>query len=382
MTAIDHTLEADNALRPGERVKAFIDHQLDQYTADPDLRHISRLPSVKQLAERLDVSARTVASVYRDYAQRGLLRTEVGNGTFLTPEDQPTKRWLVGLDLPAGKLSYGDNAAWSGMIHQGILEQAGEGEPIMLLPLASPEKRISDPDILLAERDSVDGLILFAPHDVGAVIHAFQQADKPVISLNPPTMTATSDFVSPDYVTSSRRIGQAFLAAGRRRVLYLVSGPLDQSISTQLRLAGLVNGLGTALGESIELRLATAVGPDVNDGESAVASVSSDGWQPDAIYCAGDLLALGAIAACHRMGLNVPGDVSVVGGTGYALDQGESQSLTRCAQPLTEMGRALLLMMRQRLERPADPLPGQLLDICFMGGGTTTPEENQVLGVQ
>jgi LacI family transcriptional regulator len=58
---------------------------------------------------------------------------------------------------------------------------------------------------------------------------------------------------------------------------------------------------------------------------------------PTAIFCASDMIALGAYAAAHRLGLQVPGALSVVGFDDLPLAAWMQPSLTTVRQPLAEM---------------------------------------------
>ncbi|MBI4025526.1 MAG: substrate-binding domain-containing protein [Verrucomicrobia bacterium] len=104
-------------------------------------------------------------------------------------------------------------------------------------------------------------------------------------------------------------------------------------------------------------------------------------WAPDAIYCAGDLLALGAVRALRERGLRVPKDVSVVGAAGVDLSGTLCPRLTATRQPLEQIGEELLAMLCQRIEQGGAAVTGRILPMPFTGGGTTRPEENVLLGI-
>ncbi len=62
--------------------------------------------------------------------------------------------------------------------------------------------------------------------------------------------------------------------------------------------------------------------------------------RPTAILAQSDLLAAGVIKAAEELGVNVPGDLSVVGFDGIALDRIVPHDLTTMVQPAAEQGRA------------------------------------------
>lgn len=69
-----------------------------------------------------------------------------------------------------------------------------------------------------------------------------------------------------------------------------------------------------------------------------------------AILAASDPLALGAIRAVRRAGLDVPGDVSVVGYDDSALMNSTDPALTTVRQPIDQMGRAAVDLLASLIE--------------------------------
>lgn len=89
---------------------------------------------------------------------------------------------------------------------------------------------------------------------------------------------------------------------------------------------------------------------------------------PTALVCQSDLLAVGAIRAAAARGLDVPGDVSVVGFDGVDLPW-FSGTLTTIDQDGTGKGRQLGLMVRALLA--GEPVVSQEFPVRFRVGTTT-----------
>src|SRR5690606_30721401 len=68
------------------------------------------------------------------------------------------------------------------------------------------------------------------------------------------------------------------------------------------------------------------------------------------IFTSGDFLALGAMRALRERGIDVPGDVGVVGGTGLEVGAYAHPPLTVLAQPMEDMGQAAAGMLLNMIE--------------------------------
>lgn len=365
-------------LRPSEAVRLYIEREAARHRpADGN-----RLPTIRQVAEDLDVSVRTVQSVFQKLARRGTIRSEVGKGSFLVTSSARNRDLL---DIALGLHAVLDvfDEQWHQQISNGILRAAAQGRPrIKLLPLAHRLELPEATEDLLNEWRRVDGLILF-PFPFGRKIRqVYESNGKPVVELNPPSDAATTDFVAPDYFEASRRIAHAWRETGRTHVALMLHAPLERSSSNRARLSGLVNGLGVKMGREIAFQMIQADAAREESGYRAMAQfLEKNGKRVDAVYCVADLQALGALRALKERGWRVPEDVSLVGGTGMDLSATGCPGLTRMRQPLRQIGEALVHLLRRRIQEER-PVPGVILEAPWIGGETTRPEENGMLGIE
>src|SRR6185312_14125876 len=96
---------------------------------------------------------------------------------------------------------------------------------------------------------------------------------------------------------------------GRRRIAF-VNGPQQTMPGTARRL-GYLDGLRSCGLERDETLSVVADDFMVEPGRRAVEQLLARGT-PDAIFCANDLLAVGALAALRDAHIDVPGQVAVV----------------------------------------------------------------------
>ncbi|MBI4025499.1 MAG: substrate-binding domain-containing protein, partial [Verrucomicrobia bacterium] len=361
-----------NGLRPAERVRQYLLAEL----ARPDRKAGCRLPTIREVAGRLRVSMPTVQGMFRHLAQEGRIRTAVGNGTFLLSKHDGKRQDLrIALSFPMPDDSLGSR--WGRQICAGVMEASAKSQRnIHLLPLPQEARETERAqERLLAQRGDVDGLIGFPPGLSDEIRQAYERNGKPVVEINPPSDSACANFVAPDYYNASLRLGAAWRETGRQRVVLMLYWPLEESLSSQLRLAGLVNGLGYELGRSITCR--SVVVDRHADAEGHLAGRLLDQWKaqpaeaPDAVYCVSDVMALEVVAGLLQRGIKAPRDVSVAGGTGLDLQETACPQLTRTRQPLEKMGAELFAMLCERIARKGESLPAKILATRFIGGATT-----------
>ena len=96
--------------------------------------------------------------------------------------------------------------------------------------------------------------------------------------------------------------------------------------------------------------------------------------RPTAVVAHNDLIAIGAMKAFVASGLNIPGDISVIGFDDIAAASYVQPPLTTIASPKREMGRAAIEMLLGLLKAREYVLPGTMkLPVELVVRGSTGP---------
>ena len=197
-------------------------------------------------------------------------------------------------------------------------------------------------------RYRVDGAIVAARLSA-TQLRAFQRHRVPVVLYN-----RLADGADPvpsvccDSPGGERMLVERLLAAGHRR-FGLISGPQDNTVGRQR-----VEAARSRLDQAGLAPAVTGGAFDHLSGEQGFRRLMMQtGGELDAVICANDLMAIGAIdAARFAYGLDVPGQVSVVGFDGVGPAAWASYQLTTVRQPVNRMTEGAVAML---LERVADP---------------------------
>ncbi|WP_312240427.1 HTH-type transcriptional repressor PurR [Pantoea sp.] len=114
------------------------------------------------------------------------------------------------------------------------------------------------------------------------------------------------------------------------------------------RHAGFVKALNEA---GIQLRAEWTVQGDFEpeSGYQAMLQILNQKQRPTAVFCGGDIMAMGAICAADEQGLRVPQDISVIGYDNVRNARYFSPALTTVHQPKAELGEKALEMLLDRI---------------------------------
>jgi LacI family transcriptional regulator len=162
--------------------------------------------------------------------------------------------------------------------------------------------------------------------------------------------------VSVDNIEGGRLAAAHLLDLGHRRIGY-ISGPGSTEVSLQ-RLSGFKDEIAKASTEiDVEVELAVVEGQfDYKSGEEmgrTLLSVAA-GMRPTAIATANDQQAIGLLRCSRDMGINVPGDLSIVGFDDIPLASLVLPRLTTIRQPIQEIAEIAMqaVLGRAAIEEP------------------------------
>ncbi len=165
------------------------------------------------------------------------------------------------------------------------------------------------------------------------------------------------DALLPDNRGATTAIAEHLAQLGHTDVA-IIAGP-ETLTTVQDRLAGAVDVFAAA---GIRYRVATT---DLTAGGAGPAAIEALRSGPDttAILALNDSMAIAILVALRRLGVSVPGEVSVAGVDDVVVAELVSPSLTTARFPLAEMGReALDLATRPAAGRARrKSIPGELI---------------------
>lgn len=341
---------------------------------------------MRTVSAELNVSPTTVRNVYERLSSQGIIRMQVGDGSYW----HDTSKWkkkqqgsqtLIGFNLPDKPQNNKDWNGWAYRILSGMIKSSFESaERLHLEPFGLDySQRKSDKEEILRHMRSVSAICLLPLRQNEYLADLARECGIPAIYLNPQAAESTRDFVSFSYYKGSRLLGQVWRSSKRKKILYLAAPPITRSTSVELRFAGLIAGLGDAIGRTTEVRVLECQESGTEHTEKEVSAfLAETGWIPDAVYAAGDKMALSAINVLAQHGLTAGSQVSIVGGNGMSTIDPTTPTITALYQPLEIAGERLVQLAISRLQA-GESQPGIYVPFTYSSGNTASPVEERML---
>jgi LacI family transcriptional regulator len=195
----------------------------------------------------------------------------------------------------------------------------------------------------------VDGLILVSLDFSDAHADAVADAAVPVAVIGNPPEGTRVDTVRANSSRGATQAVKHLHELGRRRIAFL-NGP-EHTAPGAPRKRGYLAGLRACGLERDDELVEVAADFTIDAGREAAERLL-ERVRPDAIFCANDLLALGALASLRRTSLDVPRDVALVGMDDTVLARVTSPPLTSVDLGGAERARLAAELLLARIEHP------------------------------
>ena len=317
-----------------------------------------RPPTVKDVAERAGVSWMTVSNVVN---QKPSVRPATRQKVEAAISELGYRKSRAGQQLRSGRtnilaLALPDlrTPYFAALAHEiiGVAEERGY-TVLIAETKSSPERERHAArgfDTQLA-----DGVIL-RPDSLDSERVLDSTGQMPLVLLGEGTREVELDHVTLDNAGSGREATAHILSLSRRAPLFLGAREEMQFGPGWQRFTGFRSAL-----EEAGLDAAAAPPVDVRSygrapGAAAVEDLLRRGVTFDALVCATDLIAIGAMQALRRAGAAIPDDVAVLGWDGTLEGEFANPSLTTIGVDISRVAREAVAMMIRRIEDPgADP---------------------------
>jgi LacI family transcriptional regulator len=329
------------------------------------------MTTIRQVADKAGVSATTVShvinntrfvsEVLRERVQRAM--TELNyRPNALARSLRLGETHTLGLILPDSA-----NPFFAEIGHAIEAAAFERGYSVILCNTENdPTKELLYTNVL--ENRQVDGMIFVAAGGNHEALSGIVRNGLPLVVVDRDLGSLGLDAVTTNNYLGGLLATRHLIELGHT-VIGCITGPSDLTPSAER-----VTGYGDALKEAqLEIRGALLVRGDfhVPSGLAAATRLLQQDPRPTALFVCNDLMAIGALHAAAKLGLNVPDDVAIVGFDDIELASYTIPPLTTVCQPKQEIGHTAIQLILDRIESPALPPRHEILHPQLMIRGSS-----------
>lgn len=301
--------------------------------------------TIFDVAELADVSIKTVSRVVnREPNVRESTRERVEKAIEkLNYQPDQSARNLASHRSHLIGLVYDDPAAYelpsSGYIirmQQGALKACRPAHSELLIhPCNYREKNsIAELTSLIGETRPA-GIILAAPlSNMPKLVDVIEATGTPLVRLSPGTQNGEHLSVATNDREICEEMTRYLASLGHRQIAFIKGNPDHAAVAS--RFLGYQDGL-KASGLEFSEHLVASGDNSFGSGEAAAEKLLGQEPPPTAIFAANDDMAVGVMRTADRMGIAVPGQLSVAGFDDIVLARQVHPALTTIRQPLAAM---------------------------------------------
>ena len=309
---------------------------------------------IKQVAKQAGVSPGTVSNVLNRpervaAATRARVEEAIKDLGFVRNGSASTLRAGQGRTIGLMVLDLGN--PFFTEVARGVEDECSErGYAVILATSAASPDREGRNMLMLAEQ-RVRGVLITPVDDNTARLDRLRARGVAAVMLDHIATQPHQCAVAVDDVAGGDMAVAHLLASGARTIGY-VTGPLTIRQCADRR-AGALRALRAAGRPQDALREAVVPTMTPRDGQRAAERLLADRPLPDAIFCANDLLAMGVLRALLLAGVEVPGDVALIGYDDIEFAAAAAVPLSSIRQPMYQLGRIATEMLLDECDNSA-----------------------------
>lgn len=301
------------------------------------------MATIKDIAKAAQVSVTTVSRALNGYSdvnettRRKIIQisNELGYSPNMAARSLISKKTkTLGLLLSnITRDSSKDNIAYEVLC--GINDRSGEHDYDLVLFSTTPQKQKMKSYKTLCKERGVDGVIIMGMRLDDPYLKEIVSSDIPCVLIDIKLNGPHVNYVTSDNKNGAAAAVQHLVECGHRHIA-MINGHSQADVS-RLRLEGYREAL-----ESFDIPYNDAYVYDGSfsetGGREAVQKLLSAHPEVTAVFCASDLMALGALQGVKELGVKVPEDISMIGFDNINTTAYCTPALTTVHQQKYEMG--------------------------------------------
>jgi len=298
--------------------------------------------SVKDVAARAGVSVGTVSNVLNrpdQVAPETRERVSAAIAELGFVRNESARHLRAGSSRTVGLVVLDVANPFFTDVARGVEDTASAAGLAVILCNTDEKRAKEDAYLEVLEQQRVRGILITPADVISNRLLELRRRGTPVVLLDRKAVGRDQCSVSVDDRKGGDLAVTHLLESGHRRIGF-IGGPLT---ITQVadRLRGAKAAIKRAGLAEVALTIETTGGHNVAEGRLAIAHLLTlpKRRTPTAVFCANDLLALGALQELSRQGMRVPHDMAIVGYDDIDFASAAMVPLSSVRQPRHQIGR-------------------------------------------
>jgi LacI family transcriptional regulator len=297
--------------------------------------------TLEDIAKKVGVSRSTVSRVINGFSsvdpsvRTKVLDTiqETGYRPNVAARSLASQRsGVIGLMLPRSVSSFFTDPFFP-QLTQGVAFGCNKNDLTLSLYLLGNKEDEEKIYPRISRRGLLDGILVQSGQSDDRMIDYMATSRVPIVILGRPFVTEGVNYIDVDNVSAAMCATRHLIKLGRKRIAH-ITGARNSAVTID-RLEGYKLALKNA---GIAIDKSLIVEGDFTESSGFAAMKQLLDLNPDAVFAASDIMAVGAMNATIDGGLKVPDDVAFVGFDDVPLASLTTVKLTTIRQPIMQFG--------------------------------------------
>jgi LacI family transcriptional regulator len=259
------------------------------------------------------------------------------------------RSWMISLVLPHQVSSVFTDPYFPHLI-QGIARACNQHDYSLGLFLVGSKEDEEKIIPRVSRAGMFDGVLVQSGHHGDPTIDRLIESMIPLVVVGRPFQTDKVSYIDIDNVNAAYNAVSHLIGLGYQRI-GTITGPAESTVGIDRR-EGYVRALAER-GRSADPSLIVEGNFTELGGFNAMKALLSS--EPDAIFAASDIMAIGAMRAVREAGLTVPDDIAFVGFDDIPLPNSPDPALTTIHQPVTQFSTVAVEFLLDLIENGINP---------------------------
>jgi len=311
--------------------------------------------SIRDVARLAGVSVGTVSNVLNkpdEVSAESIVRVQAAIDELGYVRNDAARRLRAGISSTVGFVVLDGQNPFFNEVVRGSEDEASKNGIAILVGNTDEDSRREGMYLDLFEEQRVRGVLISPYGDINARLQRLKARDIPVVLVDRMNVEGQFSSVAVDSVAGGQMAAQHLIDTGRRRLAF-VGGPFDIR-QVRDRLEGARVAVDND-DRDVDIEVVTTSALTVSEGVAAGARLLERPRQsrPDAIFAANDLVALGVLQSLVAGGVNVPGEISLIGFDDISFAGAAAVPLSSVRQPSRMIGQTALRILLEEADDPS-----------------------------